>query len=60
MTELKLGSIVVIEAFDDVPEHRFTIETVEEDCVTGIALDGPLAGYYGEPSLGQIKSVSTD
>ena len=58
--DLKEGAIVVLRAFDDVPEHRFQIQTVEEDCVTGIALDGPLAGYYGEPSLEQIKSVCSD
>lgn len=60
MKDLSAGTIVVLHAFDDVPEHRFRIETVEEDCVTGFALDGPLAGHYGEPSFEMIKSVSTD
>ena len=58
--ELKEGITVVLRAFDDVPEHRFQVETVEEDCVTGIALDGPLAGQYGEPPLELIKSICSD
>jgi len=57
---LKEGTIVVIRSFDDVPEHRFRIDTVEDDCVTGIALDGPFAGRYGEPYLELIKSVCSD
>ena len=43
--------IVLIAAFDDVPEHTFRVEEVFEDCVTGTALPGPLAGEYGEPDL---------
>ena len=38
------GSVVLIAAFDDVPEHSFCVEEVFEDYVTGIALTGPLAG----------------
>ena len=48
------GSIVVIAAFDDVPEHRFLVEAVYEDCITGVALTGPLAGEYGEPPLEMV------
>ena len=51
------GCIVVIAAFDDVPEHSFRVEEVFEDCVTGIALTGPLAGEYGEPDLSLILRV---
>lgn len=57
MIGVEAGSIVVIRAFDDVPAHRFQVHTVEEDCVTGIALDGPLAGHYGEPPLDLIASI---
>ncbi|MCX7300158.1 MAG: hypothetical protein NTX73_07220 [Rhodobacterales bacterium] len=48
------GEVVVIAAFDDVPEHLFQIDSVEEDCVTGFALTGPLQGSYGEPALDLI------
>jgi hypothetical protein len=51
------GCIVVIATFDDVPEHTFRVEEVFEDCVTGIALTGPLAGEYGEPDLLLILRV---
>jgi hypothetical protein len=51
------GCIVLIAAFDDVPEHSFRVEEVFEDCVTGIALTGPLAGEYGEPDLSLIRQV---
>ena len=49
--------IVIIKAFDDVPEHRFLVEEVKEDLVTGYALSGPLVGQYGEPDLDMIKEV---
>ena len=51
------GCIVLIAAFDDVPEHSFRVEEVFEDCVTGMALTGPLAGEYGEPDLSLILRV---
>ena len=61
MTEQDLplipGCIVMIAAFDDVPEHTFRVEEVFEDCVTGTALTGPLAGEYGEPDLELILRV---
>ena len=57
MDDLKPDAVVVIRAFDDVPEHLFRIHSVEEDRVTGEALDGPFAGAYGEPPLDLIKSV---
>ena len=52
--EFTEGDIVVVAGFDDVPEHLFRIETVEDDLVTGIALTGPLAGSYGEPAIEMI------
>ena len=61
MTEQDLpltpGCIVVIAAFDDVPEHSFRVEEVFEDCVTGTALTGPFAGEYGEPDIELILRV---
>lgn len=61
MTEQTLrltpGCTVVIAAFDDVPEHRFQVEEILADCVTGIALTGPFAGDYGEPELALILRV---
>ena len=61
MTEQTLrltpGCTVVIAAFDDVPEHRFQVEEILDDCVTGVALTGPLAGDYGEPELALILRV---
>lgn len=49
------GDVVIVLAFDEVPEHLFQIEEVYEDHVTGVALTGPLAGEYGEPSLAMIR-----
>ena len=49
MTDLRPGDVVVIRAFDDIPEHRFRIAYVFDDCYGGHSLDGPLAGEYGEP-----------
>ena len=59
MTCLKIrpGDIVVIEGFDDMPEHRFKVAEVYEDLVTGTALTGPLAGEYGEPERERITAV---
>jgi hypothetical protein len=57
---LHTGAVVIIAAFDEVPEHQFVIHTVELDCVTGIALTGPLAGAYGEPGIDLIKAVVKD
>lgn len=54
---MKPGDVVVIGAFDEVPEHWFRVEEVLEDCVTGVALTGPLAGEYGEPEIEIIVRV---
>lgn len=51
------GDVVTIKAFDDVPEHEFLVQEVFEDCVTGVAITGPLAGEYGEPSIEMIVKV---
>ena len=55
--DVSTGDVVVIGAFDEVPEHEFLVEEVQEDCVAGVALTGPLAGEYGEPSLEMIVRV---
>ena len=57
LDKLHKGTVVIIAAFDEVPDHQFVIHTVEVDCVTGIALTGPLAGSYGEPDLDLIKTI---
>lgn len=54
---MKPGDVVLIAAFDDVPEHLFQVDEVLEDCVTGVALTGPLQGEYGEPELSMIIRV---
>jgi hypothetical protein len=51
------GDVVLIRAFDDVPEHQFRVEEVYEDCITGQALTGPLQGEYGEPELSMVIRV---
>jgi hypothetical protein len=56
-SNIRPGVIVVIAAFDDIPEHLFQIDEVHEDCVTGMALSGPFAGEYGEPDLALIKAL---
>ena len=54
---MKPGDVVLITAFDDVPEHLFQIDEVLEDCITGMALTGPLQGEYGEPELSMVIRV---
>ncbi|MDV7272126.1 hypothetical protein RYZ20_14615 [Thioclava sp. A2] len=58
--ELHTGAIVLICAFDDIPEHLFQIDEVFEDCVTGQALTGPFAGEYGEPEIEMILRVVSE
>ena len=55
---IRPGDIVTILAFDDVPEHLFRVDEVHDDCVTGVALTGPLAGEYGEPALSMVRLVA--
>lgn len=54
---MRVGDVVMVGAFDEVPEHEFLIEEVFEDCVTGVALTGPLAGEYGELEIEMIVRV---
>ena len=55
--EIKPGDVVVIEGFDDIPEHQFQVEEVSEDLVTGTVLKGPLAGEYGEPDIELVLRI---
>ena len=55
--ELHPGCIVLIAAFDDIPEHKFQVEEVHDDLITGTALTGPFAGEYGEPEIELITAV---
>ena len=59
LKDLRPGCIVLIEGFDDIPEHEFRIEEIYEEFVTGMALSGPLAGEYGEPDKEMITAVIT-
>ena len=60
ITAIQPGDVVIIGAFDDIPEHRFLVDEVHDDCVTGTALSGPLSGCYGEPELEMILKVVSD
>ena len=51
------GCIVLIAAFDDIPRHRFLVDAIYEDCITGVAQSGPLVGEYGKPDLALIVRV---
>ena len=59
MEKLSLTSdcIVLIAAFDDIPEHSFLVDNVYDDCITGVALSGLLAGEYGEPDIALVLQV---
>ena len=59
MSELILssGCIVLIEGFDDIPEHQFLVDEVFDYFITGKALTGPLAGEYGEPEITLVLEV---
>jgi hypothetical protein len=57
---MKVGSIVVVAAFDEVPKHLFLVQEVFEDFVAGVVLTGPLAGSYGEPDRSQLRPLGTD
>ena len=54
---IRAGDLVIIEGFDDIPEHQFQVEEVSEDLVTGTVLKGPLAGEYGEPDIELVLRV---
>ena len=51
------GCVVLLAGFDDIPPHQFLVEDVFEDCITGMALTGPLAGEYGEPDFELVMRV---
>jgi len=57
---VRTWDVVVVKAFDEVPEHLFLVEEVFEDFVAGVALTGPLAGAYGEPELAVVRPLGTD
>ena len=57
LKDLRPGCIVLIEGFDDIPEHEFRIEEIYEAFVTGMALSGPFAGEYGEPDIEMIVKI---
>ena len=57
LKDLSSGCIVLIEGFDDIPEHEFRIEEIYEEFVTGMALSGPFAGEYGEPDIEMIVKL---
>lgn len=48
---------MLIEGFDDIPEHEFRIDEIYEEFITGMALSGPLAGEYGEPDKEMIVKL---
>jgi hypothetical protein len=54
---ITLGSTVLITGFDDIPSHQFLVQDVFEDCITGTAPTGPLAGEYGEPDIALVLQV---
>jgi len=54
---LTSGCIVLIAAFDDIPEHSFLVDEVYDDCITGVAQSGSLVGEYGEPDLSLVVRV---
>ena len=60
LKQLNPGCIVLIAAFDDIPEHQFQVEEVLDDLVTGTALTGPLAREYGEPDIEMIVQVISE
>ena len=51
------GCVVLLAGFDDIPSHQFLVQDVFEDCITGIAQTGPLAGEYGEPDIALVLQV---
>ena len=57
LEDLQPGCIVLIAGFDDIPSHQFLVQEVFEDCITGTALTGPLAGEYGESDIALFLRV---
>ena len=61
MTNLTItpGCVVLLAGFDDIPPHQFLVQDALQDCITGTALTGPLAGEYGEPDITLVLQVLT-
>jgi hypothetical protein len=59
MSELLItpGCVVLIKGLDDIPAHKFLVDEVFDDFITGKALTGPLAGEYGEPEMTLVLEV---
>ena len=59
MTDLTItpGCVVLLAGFDDIPAHQFQVDEVFGDCITGIALTGPLTGEYGEPDIALVLQI---
>ena len=59
-----VGDVVWLEplkdggCIKDIPEARFRITDVFDDCVGGYSLEGPLVGEYGEPPKDTITAVA--
>lgn len=54
---LSLNDVVVIRAYEDIPEHLFQVWEIHDDCITGYAITGTFAGEYGEPDFDLILRV---
>ena len=61
-TDYRVGDVVWLEPLKDedwdIPEARFRITDVFDDCVGGYSLEGPLVGEYGEPPKDTITAVA--
>jgi hypothetical protein len=57
MEEVRAGTVVVLKALDDLPEHLFLVDAVVDGLLCGTALTGPLAGEYGEPSHELVDGI---
>jgi hypothetical protein len=60
LSEITADDVVVIAASEDWPEHLFRVWEVHEDCITGLAITGPLAALtcapHPLPVLGRVRS----
>ena len=56
-SDLTPGTHVLMRVFDDVPEHVFEVNTIEDDLVTGQTLTGSLAGEYCKPNIDLVLRV---
>jgi hypothetical protein len=52
------GTVVVLRALDDIPQHLFRVtEVFDGDLLGGYSLTGPLADEYGEPGVELVLRV---